>query len=115
MLWFTDLAPEGLLGQPELAGDVDLRLATVEPITSAGRLRIDRDGTLHGLACWFDSLLCPGITIDNTPPRTESSWSHGFLPLAQELVVSAGDELAWEVSVSADGEHWTWSVERVDG
>jgi protein arginine N-methyltransferase 1 len=113
-LWFADLTPDNLLGQPELAADVDLMTAPNETITSAGRLQVDCDGTLHALACWFDSLLCPGVTVDNHPPRTESSWSHGFLPLAEPMAVAAGDQLAWELSVSADGERWTWQVDRID-
>ena len=108
------LRPSNLLGQPELAADVDLRTTPDETITSAGTVRVDRDGTLHGLACWFDSLLCAGVTIDNAPPRAESSWFHGFLPLAEPLAVVAGDRLAWELSVSADGEHWTWQVDRLE-
>jgi SAM-dependent methyltransferase len=113
-LWFADFAPANLLGQPELVADVDLRTAPYETVTSAGELRVDRDGTLHGLACWFDAMLCPGVTVHNMPPRDESSWSHGFLPLAQAVGVSAGDRFQWEVSVSADGEHWTWQVDRLD-
>ncbi|CAN5414940.1 hypothetical protein BH10ACT3_BH10ACT3_11160 [soil metagenome] len=113
-LWFVDLSPNSMLGQPELAADIDLRTAPNETITSAGRLQVDRDGTLHGLACWFDSMLSPGVTIDNLPPRTESSWSHGFLPLAEPLDVVAGDQLRWWLSVSADGEHWTWQADRID-
>ncbi len=109
-LLFADLTPNNLLGQPELAADIDLVTAPNETISSAGRLQVDRDGTLHGLACWFDSLLCPGVTVDNLPPRTESSWSHGFLPLAEPVDVAAGDHLNWDLSVSADGEHWTWHV-----
>lgn len=115
MLWFADFTPSNLLGQPELAGDVDLRTAADEPVTSSGSLRVDRDGTLHGLACWFDSLLCAGVTIDNAPPRTESSWFHGFLPLAESIAVAAGDQFSWDLSVSADGEHWTWRVDPVEG
>lgn len=114
-LWFADLSPNHLLGQPELAADVDLSTAPDEPIGSAGLLQVDRDGTLHGLACWFDSLLCAGVTVDNLPPRTGSSWSHGFLPLAEPLAVTAGDRFCWEVSASADGEHWTWELDRLDG
>lgn len=114
-LWFADLEPANLLGQPDLAADVDLLTALDETTTSAGRLQVDRDGTLHALACWFDSLLCPGVTVDNMPPRTETSWSHGFLPLAEPIAVAAGDQLAWELSVSADGERWTWRVDRLGG
>lgn len=113
-LWFADLTPANLLGQPELAADVDLRTASDATITSSGQLMVGRDGTLHGLACWFDSLLCAGVTIDNLPPRTESSWSHGFLPLADPIEVFAGDLLAWQLSVSADGEQWRWQIDRLD-
>ena len=111
-LWFADLTPSKLLSQPELAADVDLMTAPNAPTASSGWLQIDRDGTLHGLACWFDSLLCPGITVDNLPPREESSWSQGFLPLPDPLEVTAGDTLRWDLSVSADGEDWAWQVGR---
>jgi hypothetical protein len=111
-VWFADIPPQFLLGQPELAADVDLTTATNETIGSSGIVRVDRDGTLHGLACWFDALLCAGVTVDNHPPREHSSWSHGLLPLAEPLTVVAGDEFSWELSVSADGEHWTWQIER---
>lgn len=114
-LWFADIRPENLLGQPELAADVDLATAPNETTTSAGFLRVDRDGTLHGLACWFDSLLSAGITVDNSPPRPDSSWSQGLLPLAEPLEVLAGDQLSWELSVSADGQHWTWQVDLIEG
>lgn len=114
-LWFADITPDKLLGQPELAADVDLTTALNETTASAGVVSVDRDGMLHGLACWFDSLLCPGVTVDNSPPRSDSSWSQGFLPLSEPLDVCAGDQLSWELSVSADGEHWTWQVDRVKG
>jgi protein arginine N-methyltransferase 1 len=113
-LWFADFAIEDLIGEPQLAADVDLRTAPYETVTSAGELRIDRDGTLHGMACWFDTLLCPGVTLHNTPPRGESSWSHGFLPLAEPVGVTVGERFGWELSVSADGEHWTWQIDRLD-
>lgn len=110
-LWFADITPNNLLGQPALAADVDLQTARNETTAAAGLLQVDRDGTLHGLACWFDSLLCAGVTVDNTPPREDSSWSQGFLPLAEPIAVNAGDQLSWEISVSADGEQWTWHVD----
>lgn len=113
-LWFADLTPNNLLGQPELAADVDLRFAHDETIAAAGHLQVDRAGTLHGLASWFDALLCAGVTVDNMPPRADSSWSHGFLPLDEPIDVAAGDQLTWELSVSADGERWSWQVDRIE-
>ncbi len=113
-LWFVDFVPEDLLGEPQVAADVDLRTASEETIASTGELRIDRPGVLHGMACWFDTLLCPGVTLHNTPPRGESSWSHGFLPLAEPIEVAAGERFGWELSVSADGEHWSWQLDRLE-
>ena len=113
-LWFADIVPDFLLGQPELAADIDFATVANETTTSAGRMQVDRDGVLHGMACWFDSLLCAGVTVDNLPPREDSSWSHGFLPLAEPLDVSAGDQFTWELTVSADGEHWTWKIDPVE-
>ena len=103
------------MGQGAVAADVDLASAPYEKITSAGELQVDRDGTLHGLACWFDCLLSPGVIVHNMPPRGESSWSHGFLPLAEAIEVSAGDRFRWELSVSADGEDWNWELQPVEG
>ncbi len=113
-LWYSDLVPSNLLSEPELAADVDLRVATDDTITSGGTLHADRDGVLHGMACWFDSLLCSGVTVDNSPVHAESSWSQGFLPLVEPIAVSAGDRFAWDLAVSADGEHWRWHLDRIE-
>ncbi len=80
----------------------------------SGALQVDRDGTLHGLACWFDSLLSAGVTIDNPPPRSESSWYHGFLPLAQPLAVSAGSPDLGPDGARPTASGWTWRVERCE-
>lgn len=110
-LWFTQVATDHLLGEPALALDVDLTTGTGDAMTGSGTIRVDREGTLHGLACWFDCLLAPGIAVDNTPSSTGSSWDHGFLPLETPRPVDPGEELAWSLSVSADGHHWTWDVD----
>ena len=113
-LWFAEFGPEHLLGQPELAVDTDLTTALDKTSSAAGHVGVDSDGIMHGLAVWFDSLLCPGVTVDNSPPRTGSSWSLGFLPLAEPLAVTAGEQLTWELAVSADGQDWVWQVDRAD-
>lgn len=109
-LWFTRVEPDHLLGQPELALDVDLTTAGADTMAASGTLRIDHEGTLHGLACWFDALLAPGVTVDNSPPRTETSWGHGFMPLGDPLTVPRGQVLDWSIQVSANGHHWTWEI-----
>ena len=103
-----------MLGQPALASDIDLTTARDETTSASGQLGIDSDGTVHGLAVWFDSLLCAGVTVDNYPTRTDSSWSLGFLPLAEPIDVAAGNQLVYELFVSSDGQDWVWHIERTE-
>ncbi|MEO0495044.1 MAG: 50S ribosomal protein L11 methyltransferase [Actinomycetota bacterium] len=109
-LWFTRVVPDHLLGQPEPALDVDLAAGDGDALAASGTLEVTHDGTIHGLACWFDSLLAAGITVDNSPPRTESSWGHGFMPIQEPMAVHRGQVLRWSIEISADGHHWTWEV-----
>ena len=113
-LWFAEFGPQHLLGQPALASDIDLTTARDETTSASGQLGIDSDGTVHGLAVWFDSLLCAGVTVDNYPTRTDSSWSLGFLPLAEPIDVAAGNQLVYELFVSSDGQDWVWHIERTE-
>jgi protein arginine N-methyltransferase 1 len=109
-LWFVDLRRDQLLTEPALIADVDLRVVDDEMVTASGELSVHRDGTLHGLACWFDADLAAGIAISNSPPTVAPSWAQGFLPIEQPLAVSSGDRLTWRLTVSADGEDWSWQV-----
>ena len=110
-LWHADIAPEQILTQPSLAADIDLRTAFDQEITASGQMRVERVGQLHGLTCWFDSLLSEGVTVDNYPSRSDSSWAQTFLPIGEPLTVGPGDLLEWELAVSADGERWTWRLD----
>jgi protein arginine N-methyltransferase 1 len=111
-LWFADLRKDQLLSDPALVVDLDLRIVADETVTASGMLTVRRDGTLHGLACWFDADLVHGITLSNSPPTAAPSWAQGYLPSPQPLAVTAGDLLTWELAVSTDGEDWSWRVSR---
>ena len=108
--WSADLRKDQLLTEPTLVVDVDLRAVADETVTASGELSARRDGTLHGLACWFDADLADGITLSNSPPTASPSWAQGYLPISQPLAVTTGDLLMWEIEVSTDGEDWSWRI-----
>ncbi|MDX2379002.1 MAG: 50S ribosomal protein L11 methyltransferase [Acidimicrobiia bacterium] len=114
-LWSAELAADDLLTAPTLVADVDLHLVQ-EPgaVEGAGRLRVRRDGVLHGIACWFRSELAPGIMLTNAPPTPAPSWGQGFLAVPRPLDVKAGDILAWDLRVGANGADWAWSIAPAD-
>lgn len=110
-LWFAQLRASQLLTEPSVVSGVDLRTATDDPVVGSGASRVERDGTLHGLACWFDAELAAGITLTNSPPTPAPSWLQGFLPVPRPLAVRSGDLIEWEIAVSADGSEWDWRAE----
>jgi len=111
-LWFADLRQDQLLTEPALVADIDLNVVADETVTASGEFRVRRDGTLHGLACWFDADLVDGITLSNSPPTAAPSWAQGYLPISQPLAVTRGDLLTWEIAVSTDGEDWSWRASK---
>ena len=110
-LWCVDLAAGQLLTEPALVAEVDLGTVTEPTVTAAGMLRARRDGTMHGMACWFEAELVEGVGLTNAPPSPAPSWAQGFLPISQPLAVAEGDGISWDIAVSGDGENWEWRVE----
>ena len=113
-VWFAELRKDQLLTEPALVVDVDLRVVADEAVTASGEFSVRRDGTLHGLACWFNAELVDGITLSNSPPTASPSWAQGYLPISKPLAVTTGDLLLWEITVSTDGGDWSWRISRGD-
>lgn len=111
MLWWVDLHAKDVLSEPALVADIDLETVTDSDVTASGSLVTRRDGVLHGLVCWFDAEVGGGYWVDNQPPAQAPSWSQGFLARSEPIAVSAGQDLAWEISASENGQQWQWLVE----
>jgi protein arginine N-methyltransferase 1 len=110
IMWFANFRPDQLLTRPALVADLDLRVVADETVTASGELSVRREGTLHGLACWFDADLFDGVAISNAPPTAAPSWVQGYLPTAEPLPVTSGDCVTWSIAVSPDGEDWSWEI-----
>ena len=57
-----------------------------------------RDSEVHGLALWFDASLTPSIQL-SSGPWSNTHWQQCFVPFQRPLQLSAGDQLAIEVSL----------------
>ncbi len=55
-------------------------------------LKIEKTGTVHGLAGWFDAELAPGVTLTTAPHAPRTHWRQAFFPLPP-FEAEAGDEL----------------------
>ncbi len=121
----VELPRDALLGAPATLGEIDLGVDQPDFLRWSATLRIERDGTMHGLAGWFDCELADGVAMTNSPRSDRAiDRSQAFLPIEEPVPVRAGDEvratvmarpadnlIAWIVDLPASGRrfsHSTW-------
>ena len=74
-----------------------------------------RDGTLDGVAGWFDCLLFDDVRMSNSPTITDSlKRPQAFLPLAAPVNVSAGERLKVTVMARHRDQVIGWIIELPD-
>ena len=110
-LWWVDLAAKNLIADPHLVAEIELGSVDDSSVRGSGVMSSGRRGTIHGLACWFDAELSPGIRVSNAPPAAAPSWSQALLPIERGLAALPGDEFSWSVEAAANGAKWQWELE----
>ena len=112
----VQLAREALLGGPASLGEIDLRVDSPGFFRWTAELAIARDGTLHGLAGWFDCELAAGVTMTNSPLSDRAiDRPQAFLPVEEPVPVRAGDTVRATVMARPDDHLIAWVVELPSG
>jgi protein arginine N-methyltransferase 1 len=110
--WFkADIKPEQLLGEPASIGELDYRTVEDPNFSGEATTTFARDGVVHGICVWFDTVLAEGIGYSNAPGRPYTVYGRAFFPWLRPLAVRAGDTAT--VSIDANlvaGEYvWNWT------
>ncbi|MBK7508020.1 MAG: methyltransferase domain-containing protein [Comamonadaceae bacterium] len=117
-------ADEVLAGPAELAC-IDLQVDNPDFFSWSVELTLARDGTLHGLAGWFECELAENVWMTNSPLSAQAiKRPQAFMPIDGPLAVKQGDVIsatvmarpadhliAWDVRHPASGRkfsHSTW-------
>lgn len=112
----VQLAREALLSAPARLGEIDLCVDSPGFFRWTAELAISRDGTLHGLAGWFDCELAPGVTMTNSPLSDRAiDRPQAFLPVEEPVPVRAGDTVRATVMARPDDHLIAWVVELPSG
>jgi SAM-dependent methyltransferase len=82
-----------LLGDAGLVAELDYRTIASPDVEAELEWRITRDGELHGIICWFETHLAPGVGFSTGPGAPPNVYGQPFLPLERKLDVRAGDVL----------------------
>ena len=102
------MTAEQLLTKPQLWCTLDY--ATVENINVRGTLNwnIERAGTGHGLAVWFDADLVEGIGFSNAPGKPEAIYGSSFFPWIEPVPLNAGQVVCADLEANLVGDDYVW-------
>lgn len=113
----VDMVSDDLVADPVALGEVRFDRAP-DPraaLHGTAEWRMDRAGSIDGLALWFDLELAPGEWLSNAPGAEPGSWGNTVLMADPPLSVGVGEVLRASVGSSASDDGtpgWlAWSLE----
>ncbi len=68
--------------------------------TGSVEFTLSSAATIHGLACWWEADLAPGITLSTSPLAPPTHWEQIYLPLLKPVAAKRGDTFA--VTIASD-------------
>jgi type I protein arginine methyltransferase len=101
------VASENLLGKPVCWHELDFQQVEEVNVCEKISLSIDREGTAHGLAVWFDAEML-GAGFYNTPGSTELIYGNAFFPFKQPLEVLPEDRIDVRLEARLIGDDYAW-------
>ena len=104
-----------LLSKPVRWLLLDYRL--IENASACGRVefQVERPGTAHGFALWFDSELINGVSISNCPGQAELIYGQLFFPFQEPLPVLVNQTITVDLRADlvASDYTWQWTTQTV--
>jgi type I protein arginine methyltransferase len=100
--------PDQLLVRPQLWATIDY--AVVENPDVRGELRwtVQRDGTGHGIAVWFETELADGVRFSNAPGEPKAIYGSSFFPWLEPVQLVAGQSLCVELEAKLLEYDYFW-------
>lgn len=113
------LSKGALFAPPALLATLDLATVADADVDGRAEWTVAHDGTLDGIAVWFDATLAGDHTISNAPSAPPALYGQAFLPLERSLSVFTGDTLSMHFRAKLiDDEYlfsWDTAFDGVDG
>jgi len=104
--------PEQVLTEPKLWATIDY--ANVENPDFQGSLNwtVQRAGTGHGIAVWFDAELADGVGFSNAPGAPEAIYGSMMFPWMNPVPLAAGQSVCVDLQAKLleDDYFWRWTT-----
>ncbi len=98
-----------LLAAPQLWARLDYSLIEGPNAEATLRWTVQRAGTAHGFAVWFNTELAGGVGFSNAPGGPELIYGQAFFPWIGEVTVFEGDTIEVSLSANLVQEDYVWS------
>lgn len=111
------IEPASFLGTPVPLASIDLGAIEAPFFEDSARFTATREGTLYGIAGWFEATLAPGVTLTNSPLAPSTHWEQAFFPIEKPTPLRQDEALSlsltWSPFIGAGA--WRWRVQVREG
>lgn len=103
-----------LLSEPVRWLMLDYRVTEQASASGVVQFGVQRRGTAHGFALWFDSELIDNTSISNCPGQAELIYGQLFFPFEEPLAVQPKERITVDVRADAVASSyiWQWTTQR---
>jgi protein arginine N-methyltransferase 1 len=105
----SDVEP---LALPSVVSHIDFYKIKKIPSIFRGKITVNKKGAFHGLACYFESGLSPGVVLSTSLKNPPTHWKQTFFPLEKVVVVNVEDEVHYEIKAihQTNTVFWEWNT-----
>jgi protein arginine N-methyltransferase 1 len=102
------LEPRQLATTPQHWATLDYATIESPDVNGGVEWHLERGGTTHGLALWFDAELGDGIGYSTAPGQPKLLYGQAFFPWPEPVELHPGDRVAVELRAVLTGDDYTW-------
>jgi type I protein arginine methyltransferase len=100
-IMIEDIHKKSLLSSAVEFSDLNLYAINQPDLQNKIHFKINKKGTIHGVAGWFDLSLTENIRLTTSPNNPLTHWKQAFFPFQQPIEVIQGDMMEFTLQVSA--------------
>ena len=103
-----ELNDDQLLTSPQPWASLDYLSIESPNVRGEIKMTIDRPGTFHGIAVWFDTKLGKKIGFSTAPGQPKNVYGQAFFPMQAPVSVDVGDKAQLILQANLVGAEYNW-------
>lgn len=109
----TRIEPHELLSEPVCWTTIDYHEVNSADISAEISWPVERNGTAHGIAVWFDTDLFDGVGFSNHPQQPELIYGNGLFPFSTPVEAMEGERITVRLTAKTvqDDYVWCWDTD----